>query len=218
MAGTIFHGSTTGLRKWFQALYLFSISRNGISSPELQRELDVTLKCAWRIGKKIREALKQGDEKLKGIVECDEAYIGGRRRSSNRYSNKVPLLGAVERGGRARVRVVDHASATTAMVFLFATIEKGSEVQSDESRIYNRARRLYDHHAVAHGAGEYVRGKDYTNNIEGLWGRFKPSLNGTHRSVSKKYLQLYVNEHVWKYNHRGQDLFPLMLYAVAQPV
>jgi len=218
MAGTIFEKSTTPLKLWFRALYAFSVSRNGVSALELERKLGVSRKCAWRIGIKIREAMRQDPAMLSGVTEADEAYYGGRRRSSNRFSNKVPLLGAVERGGHVRVVVTDQANATNTMRFVKSTIAKGSVLNTDESRLYYRAPQDYKHHTVAHGNYEFVRDKDYTNTIEHFWGMLKPSLLGTHRSVSKQHLQAYVNEAVWKYNHRGEQLFPLLLDAVAQPV
>jgi len=218
-AGTVMHRSTTSLQTWFLAIYLFSINKNGISSLELERILGVTHKTAWRIGKQIRTSMKQGTRQLTGIVEADEAYIGGRRRSSNRFSNKIPLLGVVERGGEVRVQVTDRASASTAMPFLYKNVAKDAVLHTDESKIYYRAKQTFTHHTVEHGAYEFVRGDDFTNTIEGVWGGFKPYLKGTHRAVSKRYLQLYVDERVWKYNWRHEVvLYPRLLKAVAQPV
>lgn len=212
------HRSTTSLQTWFLAIYLFSINKNGISSLEAERVLGVTHKTAWRICKQIRSSMKQGTELLTGIVEADEAYIGGRRRSSNRYGNKIPLLGVVERGGDVRVQVTDRASASTAMPFLYKNVSKDAVLHTDESKIYFRAKRTFTHHTVEHGAHEYVRGDNFTNTIEGVWGGFKPYLKGTHRAVSKRYLQLYVDERVWKYNRRHEDvLFPQLLEVVARP-
>jgi hypothetical protein len=215
MAGTIFHKSTTSLQTWFIAIYLFSVSKNSIASLEIVRLFGVTKKTGWRIGIQIRKLMKQDEELLTGIVEADEAYIGGRRRSSNRYSNKIPLLGVVERGGKLRIQQTDHANATTAMTFLYKNVEKGTLLHTDESRIYYRAHQTFPHHTVKHGSYEFVRGDDYTNTIEGAWGLLKPYLKGTHRAVSKKYLMLYVNEFVWKYNRRDKPvLFHELLEAV----
>ena len=169
---------------------------------------------------KIRIAMSLDENKpLSGIVEADEAYIGGRRRSSNRFSNKTPLLGVVERGGRVIIEVTDHASATTAMSFLYRNVTQGSTLNTDESRIYNRAPKTYTHTTVRHGTYEFVREDAYTNTIEGVWGLLKPSWSGTHRSVSRKYMQFYASEFVWRYNRRKEpQLFPLLLEAVAQPL
>lgn len=219
-AGTIMHRSTTSLKTWFTAIYLFSVSKNNVSALELQRHLGVTYKCAWRIGHSIRVGMSREEtDPLRGIVEADEAYIGGRRRSSNRFSNKTPLLGVVERGGRVRIEVASGANASTAIPFLRANVAVGSILHTDESRIYNRAFKTFHHYTVAHSKYEFVRGEDYTNTIEGVWGLLKPSWNGTHRSVSKKYMQFYANEFVWRYNRRNEpQLFPLLLVAAAQPL
>lgn len=218
MAGTIFHKSTTSLWLWFYAIYLFSVSRNGVSAAELERHLGVSHKTAWRIANRIRSAMHQETDKLAGIVEADEAYIGGRRRSSNRFSNKTPLLGAVERGGRVRVQVLkDSPNSRNVMNFIVANVRLGTTLHTDESLLYNRLEQTFDRHSVKHGKFEFVREDDYTNTIEGFWGLFKPYLDGTHRSVSKQWLHLYVNEAVWKYNRRDECLHPLLMEAVAQP-
>lgn len=213
LTGTIFGKTHVPLRLWFYAIYLFSTSKHGYAAKELQRQLGVTYKTAWRMCKQIRLLMRQEALLLRGEVEADEAYIGGRRRSSNRFSNKVPLLGVVERRGKVLVVVTDHASASTAMPFLRASVQAGSILHTDESSIYSRAHREFDHHKVSHSAHEYVRDDDYTNTIEGVWGLLKPGLTGTHRSVSKKYLQSYVNERVWHYNHRKELTSPLLLAA-----
>ena len=219
MAGTIFHRSTTSLRTWFIAIFLLSNSRNGIAGVELERILGVTHKCAWRIAKQIRSAMKQDTDWLSGICEADEAYWGGSRRSSNRFKNKTPMLGVLERGGRIRVKVLaDHATSYEVAQFLGGTVKAGSTLNTDESKLYDRIVKVYDRVMVKHSNYEFVRGDVFTNGLEGFWGRIKPSLKGTHRSVSRRYLQLYVDEHVWRYNRRGQVLFPLLLEAAVRPL
>ena len=198
-------------------MYLFSVSKNGVSSRELWRTLGVTYKTAWRIAKQLRTGLKQERVQLFGVVEADEAYIGGRRRSSSRFANKVPLLGAVERKGRLRVQAVDTASSKRVTDFLYDNVAPRTTLHTDESNLYKRSSKVYDRISVKHGRFEFVRGDAYTNTIEGFWGLFKPYLAGTHRSVSRQHLQTYVDEAVWKYNHRGQvNLFPALLQAVAR--
>lgn len=220
MKGTIFEKTTTPLTLWFFALYLFSVSKNGVSSNELERQLGVSHQTAWRIANKIRGSMKQGTDFLSGVVEADEAYIGGRRRSSCRFRNKTPLLGAVERHGRVRVQAInDSPTSRDVTDFIATNVVVGSTLHTDESPLYNRAAKVYQRRSVNHSKFEFVRdGDDYTNTIEGFWGIFKPYLNGTHRSVSKKWLQLYVNEAVWKYNHRKEQLYPLLLQAAAPPL
>jgi len=171
------------------------------------------------MAKQIRMAMKQDTDWLSGSCEADEAYYGGHRRTSNRFSNKTPMLGVLERGGRIRVRVLnDHATSYEIGQFLGKTVKVGSVLNTDESKLYDRITKIYDRVVVKHSAYEFVRGDVYTNSMEGFWGRLKPSLEGTHRAVSRKYLQYYVNEQVWKYNRRGQVLAPLLLETAAQPV
>ena len=218
LAKTIFHKSRTPLQSWFFIMYLFHTSRNGVSAMEIQRHLNVRYKTALRMGRQIRQLMKQGNDMLAGITEVDECYIGGRRRSTTRYENKVPVLGAVQRKGKVRVAVTDHANATTAMGFVKANVKTGSVLNTDGSKLYSRAHKLYDHRKVEHGVHEYVRDDDYTNTVEGFWGLLKPSLNGTYRVVSKTHLQSYVNEFVYRYNLRGEVIWPALLEQAARPV
>lgn len=221
MADTIFHGTKLSLKLWFTALYLFSVSKNGVAAAELERALNIPHKTAWRVATSIRRCMHQETNLLRGRVEADEAYYGGRRRSSNRFRNKTPILGAVERNGKARVVVIhDAPTAYDVTEFIGNNVAVTATLYTDESVLYKRVGKVYDRQSVKHGVYEFVRDEDvYTNTIEGFWGLMKPYLNGTHRSVSKQYLQTYVNEAVWKYNRRDQDsLYASLLQAAAQPV
>lgn len=219
MKGTIFERTTTPLTFWFFALYLFSVSKNGVSAMEIERQLGVSHQTAWRMANKIRSSMRQDTDFLKGVVEADEAYIGGRRRSSSRFTNKTPLLGVVERHGRVRVKALEDSPTSRDVTdFIASNVVVGSTMHTDESPLYHRLARVYARRSVNHSRFEFVSGDDYTNTIEGFWGLFKPYLNGTHRSVSKKWLQVYVNEAVWKYNHRREQLYPLLLSAAAPPM
>lgn len=119
LSGTIFHKSDTPLTKWLYAIYLFSVSKNGVSALELQRHLDVTYKTAWRIGKKIRDLMTQNQDKLSGIIEADETYMGGkeqRRSDKTGFTNKTSIIGMTERKGQAKAKV-DYADATSTSIF-----------------------------------------------------------------------------------------------------
>src|SRR5690606_4378435 len=139
----------TSLWNWFYAIYLFSVSKNGVSAKELERHLGVTYKTAWRMAKQIRLLMQQEADKLSGTVEVDETYIGGRTTQDKKYRNKTAVYGVTERGGQAKA-VVAHGgvNATTAIPFLHANVEAGSKVMSDESRIYNRVKRDFVHEFV----------------------------------------------------------------------
>ena len=217
-AGTIFHKSETSLVKWMYAIYLFSVSKNGVAALELQRQLKVTYKCAYRIGKKIRELMVQNEDKLSGIIEADETYYGGTRKrwqQQSQFANKTAIIGITERKGKAKA-TVGFADATTALPILNTYIEKGSVINTDESKIYARVKRNFEHQYVNHSAKQYVSGDVHTNSIEGLWGQMKRSIDGTYHSVSRQQLQTYVNQFVFFYNHRYEQTFPILLKLAAQ--
>jgi len=211
LANTIFRKTTTPLYLWFEAIYHVSIAKNGISARELARYLGVTYKTAWRMHKQIRLLMQQDASRLEGTVEADETYIGGRRRAYQ-PDNKTPVIGVVERGGMAKAVVArGGVNATVALPFLRATVKQGSTIHTDESRIYSRVKREFTHEFVNHAKEEYVRAGITTNSIEGFWGQMKNSIRGTHHAVSPKYLQTYVNQFVFLYNHRAVAVGPVLL-------
>lgn len=215
LAETIFAKSETPLTKWFQAIYLFSISKNGVSAKEIERFAGVTYKTAWRMAKQIRTLMdEEGGTPLDGTVEADETYIGGRRHRHEMYLNKTAVIGMVEKKkyyGRVRAIATKQADATVALPFIHAQLRSGSTLQTDESRIYNRVKREYAHEFINHSKREYARGLVSTNTIEGFWSQMKRSLDGTYHAVSPKYLQTYVNEFVFRYNHRLEAVCPVLL-------
>jgi transposase-like protein len=221
LANTIFHKSATPLTKWFYAIYLFGVSKNGVSAMELERHLGVTYKTAWRMAKQIRFMMQQNSNKLSGIVEADETYIGGKSKLDVKFQNKTTVIGIAEKKkgvGQVKAYATKQADATVTLPYLKANIEAGSILQTDESRIYSRVKRDFTHEFVTHSKLEYVRAGVHTNTIEGFWGQLKRSLDGTYHCVSPKYLQLYVNEFVYRYNHRHVSAVPLLLAKAGQTV
>lgn len=224
LANTIFHKSDTPLTKWFYAIYLFGVGKNGVSAKEIERHLGVTYKTAWRMAKQIRLMMQQTGNPLSGIVEADETYVGGVRRKSvqnSQWENKTAVVGIVEKKkgiGQVKAFTTKHADATVTLPFLRANILPGSTLQTDESRIYSRVKRDFTHEFVNHSKLEYVRSGVHTNTIEGFWGQLKRSLDGTYHCVSPKYLQFYVNEFVYRYNHRQVAAFPALLEAAVKRV
>ena len=212
-SATIFHKSPTPLTLWFQAILVFSNAKSGISAKQLQRELEVTYKCAWRILKLIREALKQGDDKLDGDVETDTAYFGGRGYSgknnedlSRVMKNKSVVMGAVKRGGKIRAKVVPDASSQAHGDFLRENINpKNTRLMTDQSNRYNLVATGYARYAVSHKHHEFARGDIHVNTIETFWSHVKRSIKGTHKVISKKYLQTYLDGFVFHYNNRHSD-------------
>lgn len=201
---TIFHKSSTPLTLWFHAIHVFSNAKSGISAKEMERQLEVTYKTAYRILKLIRESLGQDTKKLKGIVETDSAYFGGR--SKQKFTSKSLVMGAVERGGTIKVKIVKDNSTYTHKNFLEETIVKEeTKLMTDSSVAYNKVFDSYDRHFVNHSKKEYVRNDIYTNTIEGFWSHVKRSIKGTHKVISKQHLQSYLNGFVFHYNHRVND-------------
>lgn len=219
LAGTIFSKSSTPLTSWFFAIYLFSQSRNGISSAELSRQLGVTYKCAWRMGHLIRNLMKDGNLCLSGTVECDEAYIGGKRRLEVRKTdrNKTPVFGIVQRGGKVHAEPVETVGEFSLHPIIRKRVKRNTRIITDGFRTYNCLDTdiRYRHKSVNHSKWEYVRKegrtKIHTNTIEGFWSHLKRGINGTHLFVSKQHLSKYVSESAFRYNHRNELLFPLLL-------
>lgn len=207
LAGTIMEGSTTPLVQWFFAIYLFASSKNGVSAKELERQLGVTYKCAWRIGHKIRELMGSGSkDKLSGTVEIDESLFGGRVRGGKRgwgAENKVCLFGIIERGGKVRVIPIDNRQRETIFPIIEENIEKGSTVNTDEFKTYATLTELgYEHKNVVHSKYQWAQGDAYTNSIEGYWSNLKKSIFGTHTYVSPKHLPNYLGEFDFRHNNR----------------
>lgn len=223
-AGTIFHKSSTSLHLWFYAMYLMTSTRCGISAKQLERELGVTYKTAWRMAKLIRqELMAQDDEPFGGEVEMDETYIGGRRRGTKRGrpsedSHKVPVFGMVQRSGRVAAVAVRNVKAKSLMPRVRKRVLPSSVVYTDELKSYDGLkRRGYQHNRIHHAEQVYVSGNVHTNTIEGFWSLVKRGINGVYHAVSAKHLQGYLNEYAFRYNHRdkGQQQFRTLLLRAA---
>ena len=209
MAGSLFEDTRTPLQDWFYAIYLFTTSRHGVPAKELQRQLGVTYKTAWRMGHEIRKhmAAVDGDEPLSGTIEIDDVLVGGHRpgKPGRGAAGKTLMIGMIERDGEVTAKVIPNARKRTVQPIIEAGVEKGSTVYSDELKSYDGlAAKGYAHETVNHGRGEYVRGDCHTNTIEGYWSRLKNSIRGTHVHVSGKHLQKYAGEFEYRYNRRKQ--------------
>lgn len=221
LADTIFHKSDTPLKSWFYAIYLFANSKNGVSAKELERQLGVTYKTAWRIAKQVRVLCKSPARKLSKTVEMDDTYIGGIRpgKRGRGAAGKTIVLGAVQRQGRVATSVVRNLAAETVRPFIEKHIEPGAALMTDELTTYRKTRKGYTHRTVNHSSGKYVRGNVHTNTIEGFWSQLKRSLSGTYHAVSPKYLQSYVDEFAYRYSKRAwpTSLFFPMLARAGRP-
>ena len=226
-AGTIFHKSSTSLHLWFYAMYLMASTRCGISAKQLERELGVTYKTAWRMAFLIRNQLmgQNGDAPLSGAVEVDETYIGGRPRvrgisKRGRGTKKAIALGMVERQGRVMALTVPSVKSATLLPHVVEKVLPASTVYTDELHSYRGLPRAgYFHRRIQHNERIYVSGDIHTNTIEGFWSLVKRGIGGVYHSVSAKHLQGYLNEYAWRYNRRNEDRaeFETLLLRAANP-
>lgn len=211
MKHTIFEGSATSLRLWFHGIYLMAQTRGGISAKQLERELGVTYKTAWRMFNKIRTLLGEDIDDMSGAVEADETYVGGKRRGEKRgrpgpSSNKVPVFGVVERGGRVAAVTVPNVKRASVLPHITQRVLPATMIYTDELRTYDSlGREGYRHERVNHSEKIYVAGDAHTNTIEGFWSLLKRGIGGVYHSVSAKHLQSYLDEYSFRYNHRNDE-------------
>jgi transposase-like protein len=224
MAGTIFEKSSTALRTWFYAMYLMSATRCGISAKQIQRETGVTYKTAWRMFKQIRTLMSE-DVSLEGeAVEMDETYVGGKGRKGSKrgrgVESKTCVVGAVARGGNVVAIVSEGATKAALHGMAREYILPGSIIYTDYWPAYKGLKKIngYEHRRINHSAGAYVVGTTHTNTIEGFWSLVKRGIGGVYHSVSKKYLQTYLDEYSFRYNRRnnGKPMFTSLLEQVSE--
>ena len=206
--GTIFEQSRTPLQLWFFAIFLFTTTRNGVSAKELERQLGVTYKTAWRIGHKIREhmAAVDGDDMLGGVVEVDETYVGGYKKGGG-LKDKDVVLGMVEKDGEVITKVIDSTRMHHMIPEITANIEKGSTLHTDEHRSYQHLGNigLFTHLQVDHSKKQYKGSQGQTTNtIEGFFAQLKRTIGGTHIWVSRKHLAKYAKECEYRFNRRSE--------------
>ena len=206
--GTIFEKSTTPLKLWFHAIYLMSSTRCGISAKQIERETGVTYKTAWRMFRQIRSLLCEETQPLMGEVEVDETYVGGARhgKRGRGAEGKAKVLGAVQREGKVIANVVPDVKRHTLVPFMAHNVNRDAILFTDEFPSYDHMTRIgYKHLRIEHHAKEYVRGNIHTNSIEGFWSLVKRGISGVYHAVSPKYLQSYLDEYTFRYNHRKDE-------------
>jgi transposase len=224
--GTIFEKSTTSLHLWFYAVYMMTSTRCGLAAKQLERELGVTYKTAWRMFNKIRNQLMADDgPPLTGHVEVDETSIAGKPRkhlpapeaASLRERSQITVLAAVERGGRARATVIPSRRGEPLRRKVIEWINPDAFVYTDEWSAYNFVGRHFAAHSRVNHTVFYVDGDIHTNTVEGFFGNLKTGIRGNYKKVSRRWLQGYLNEFVWRYNHRnsGKAMFERLLSQAA---
>lgn len=207
--GTIFEDSHIPLNKWLMAIQLLCSSKKGMSAHQLHRMLGVTYKSAWFMAHRIRYAMSQPPvvDKLKGIVEADETYIGGKHhgKRGRGSENKTPVFALVERGGRVRAFKTKHVTAKNLSEKIRENVDKKATVMTDEFLAYKNLGKEYEHHTVNHGAGEYVNGDVHTNTAEGFFSILKRGINGVYHHVGEQHLDRYLAEFGFRYDNRNVD-------------
>ncbi len=231
-AGTIFHKSSTSLHLWFYAMYIMASTRCGVSAKQLERELGVKYKTAWRMFNKIRNYLMTDDgPPLSGHVEVDETLLGGKIRNDARRKrdalgwtpkrwdseHKTMVFAAVERDGRVRARVIPNSSGPTLRKIVQENVEAGSTLYTDEWSGYATLGDTYAHRTIRHRDRIYADGLTHTQTVEGFFGSAKNAIRGVYHGVSVTWLQGYLNEYAWRYERRGDrnTMFRDLLDAAA---
>lgn len=219
---TIFDNTKIELRKWFRAIWLATSFKKGISSYQLADEIGITQKSAWFMLQRIRNCFDiEDDEKLDGIVEADETFIGGKNKNRHRdkkveksqgrsFKDKTPVLGLLQRNGNLRAFVIPNTQARTLQPIIRSNVKKDSVFISDEWLGYSGLGFDYDHHVVDHARKQYVdydNPEIHSNTIEGFWSILKRGYNGIYNWWSRKHMQRYVNEFVFRYNTRKVQIF-----------
>jgi transposase-like protein len=222
IAGTIFENTNKPLRDWYRVIHLMLVSKKGMSALQLYRYMGFgSYKTAWLMCHKVRTALMQDIDKLGGIVEVDETFVGGL--AKNRHwdkrgggggtggigSGKTPIVGAVSRKGNVVARVVANVNSATLTAFVREAVShRVSLLCTDQYPGYNPLDKDYPHATVDHARGQYVIGAIHTQTIEGFWSIFKRGVVGTFHKMSRKYMPLYVAEFQFRYNNReNADIF-----------
>lgn len=222
--GTIFESSHVKLHLWLQAMFLMASSKKGISSNQLHRTLGVTLKTAWFMSHRIREAMRSGSLAPMGgggnVVEADETYFGsvanpltettrgrpfsgGRKKPGGGPANKRAVFALVERGGEVRSFHLAQANKINVRDLVNKNVSRESFLYTDESNLYRGSEsHVIGHATVRHTSGEYVRGEVHTNTIEGYFSIFKRGMAGVYQHCKEKHLHRYLAEFDFRYNAR----------------
>lgn len=235
LVGTIFESTKLPLPKWFMAIHLILNAKKGIASRQLARHINVTKDTAWLIQKRLREAMKNEDEDdndnfglLSGIVEADETYVGGNTGNKHKKerdelhasgkvgtggNHKIPVLGALERKGHVKTVVLKATNGKVLKPIIRDLVDISSTIVTDGFGGYSGLEKEYNRHEVIrHSQNEYEREGFHTNGIEGFWSLVKRGIIGQYHKITREYLQSYLDEFSYKFNHKDdKDIFELFM-------
>lgn len=229
MAGTIFHRSRTPLILWIYAIYRLGISKAGLAATQLQREIGVTYKTAWRMLHQIRSQMVASDHQLEGEVELDETFVhpnpykrstAGKKYGYDARRTGSVIFGMVQRGGEVKVWHVKSAGARVLQPLIQTHVRPGTLIHTDGYLAYRALpKKGYEHRWTDHGKGQYYTPDSHTQNIENVWSHFKRGIKGVYRHVSDKHLQLYAQEFAFRYSYRNYpSTFWVLAERVSRPV
>lgn len=213
LAGTIFEKTTVSLQLWYYAMFLIIKTRSGISAKQLERELGVCYKTAHRMFKQIRTLMsEESEELLTGTVEIDEAFIGGKGKNK-RYvwhgnsKEKQVVLGMIARNGKAYLKHISDTGRLTMVTQINNYVSPKARVITDQHPGYAKLGEIgYKHQTVKHHVTYLTEGDVHVQNVESMWSNLKRGIYGVYRHVSKKYLQAYIDEYSFRYNHRNSSV------------
>lgn len=217
--GTVMESSKLGYQVWLIAMYLLMTSLKSVSSMKLHRDLRITQKAAWHLAHRLRETMNNSSDLFSGPVEVDETYIGGLDRNRHEHKKakkgrgavgKTAVIGVKDRAtNKVNAKVIEKTDKPTLQGFVSDNIEQGASVYTDDFPAY-RGMVDFDHKAVKHSVGEYVKGQIHTNGVESFWSTLKRAHKGTFHQMSPKHLGRYVNEFAEKHNVRELDTIEQM--------
>ena len=206
-AGSIFHDSHLPLWKWFLAVYLMTESKKGISANQLKRSLAVSYKTAWYLCHRVRKAIEEATDKplLKGTVEVDETYVGGKYDKRRKRSpwDKQAVMGLLQRDGTFEAKKIPTVSKSILVGTIRNRVDPKAMVMTDELQAYKSVGKTHKHESVNHRAEEWVRGDVHTNGVESAWSLFKRSIVGAYHQISEKHMDAYLDEFEWRFNGRN---------------
>lgn len=209
---SVMHSSKVGCQKWAIAIYLMTTNLKGVSSLKLHRDLGVTQKTAWHMAHRIREAWEDHTGLFTGEVEADETFVGGKRKNKRKpepegpyqgWYGKTPVAGMYERETkRVKTQVVKSVDAFTLQNFVTQGTTEDALIYTDEAGVYMTLHRRRKHETIKHRAGQYARGRAYTNSLESFWSMFKRGYMGVYHQMSRKHIHRYVTEFQGRHNQR----------------